>query len=218
MSTNNADNAPADNEGALKSESSTCCEPSCGCHATGPAPRYRWIIGVIVLVAAGVLVARAVVKNGGAAPVSPAAGFSAGLSPAAPAPPAQGTPPQSKVIQALSDLNTVAVNSDAVFVFIPGKDTSTEKDVMLEIQNAARAIETRAGNNIGLFTLKLDSPDYAQIMSQVTPPGVLALVKGRGMNAVSGDITEAKLVQAFVSAASAGGGCGPAASSGCCPR
>ena len=33
-------------------------------------------------------------------------------------------------------------------------------------------------------------------------PGVLALVKGRGMSAVSGEVTEAKLVQGYVGACS----------------
>ena len=48
-------------------------------------------------------------------------------------------------------------------------------------------------------------------------PGVLALVKGRGMSAVSGEITEAKLVQGYVAAGSAGG-CGPGAEPGMLPE
>ena len=37
------------------------------------------------------------------------------------------------------------------------------------------------------------------------------MVKGRGMNTVSGDITEAKLIQGYVAAARVAG------SGGCCP-
>ena len=48
-------------------------------------------------------------------------------------------------------------------------------------------------------------------------PGVLAMVKGRGMSAVSGEVTEAKLLQGYVAAGSAGG-CGPGAGAGCCPK
>ena len=68
----------------------------------------------------------------------------------------------------------------------------------------------------GLFTLKPGSPDYEQIAKQMTVPGVLALVKGGGMSAVSGEVTEAKLLQGYVAAGSAGA-CGPGASPGCCP-
>ena len=72
------------------------------------------------------------------------------------------------------------------------------------------------GQKIGLFTLKTDSPDYAQVAAQISVPCVLAMVKGRGMIPVSGDITETKLIQGFVAASSSGGGCGPA-SGGCGP-
>ncbi|MBU4365897.1 MAG: hypothetical protein L6437_16565, partial [Kiritimatiellae bacterium] len=68
---------------------------------------------------------------------------------------------------------------------------------------------------IGIFTLKPGSRDYEQIATQMPVPGVLAMVKGRGMIPVSGDITETKLIQGFV-AASSGGGCGPS-SAGCGP-
>ena len=78
-------------------------------------------------------------------------------------------------------------------------------------------IESKAGLKCGLFTLKAGSRDYDQIAAQMSVPGVLAMVKGRGMSAVSGDITEAKLVQGFVAASSAGG-CGPSAGAGCCPK
>jgi len=42
-------------------------------------------------------------------------------------------------------------------------------------------------------------------------------VKGRGMSAVSGEVTEAKLLQGYVAAGSASK-CGPGASAGCCPK
>ena len=84
------------------------------------------------------------------------------------------------------------------------------------MNKAARTIEAQ-GKKIGLFTLKPSSPDYDQIAGQISMPGVLAMVKGRGMSAISGDITESKLVQGFVAASSAGG-CGPSAGAGCCPK
>ena len=86
--------------------------------------------------------------------------------------------------------------------------------IVVVIEKTAEKIRAR-GTKLGIFTFEDGSPEYADIVKQVPPPGVLAMVKGRGASAVSGDITESKLMQAFV-AASSGGGCGPA-SSGCCP-
>jgi hypothetical protein len=66
---------------------------------------------------------------------------------------------------------------------------------------------------LGLYTLPTRSPDYPAISAQVQAPAILVACKGKGMAAVSGDVTEAKLLQAFV-ATSRAGGCGP---SGCGP-
>jgi hypothetical protein len=84
------------------------------------------------------------------------------------------------------------------------------------MKGAARMIEAQ-GKKIALFTLQPGSRDYDQIAAQMPVPGVLTIVKGRGMSAVSGEITETKLVQGFVAASSAGG-CGPSAGAGCCPK
>ena len=65
--------------------------------------------------------------------------------------------------------------------------------------------ESQASKKVGIFTLKTTSPDYEKVLAQLSLPSVLAMVKGRGMSAVSGEITEAKLVQAYVSASSAAG-------------
>jgi len=81
----------------------------------------------------------------------------------------------------------------------------------------ALASESKAGLKCGLFTLKAGTRDYDQLAAQMAVPGVIALVKGKGMRGMSGDITEAKLVQGFVAASSAGG-CGPSAGAGCCPK
>jgi len=77
------------------------------------------------------------------------------------------------------------------------------------MKSAARAIEAK-GMKCGLFTLKPGCADYEQIAKQMSVPGVLALVKGRGMSAVSGEVTEAKLLQGYVAAeAPASAGQGP---------
>lgn len=119
-----------------------------------------------------------------------------------------------KTIGAISELNTVAVDMDAVFVFLPGKNEVRSSLPAAKIKGAIRTIETQ-GQKVGLFTLKTDSAEYNQIAAQVSVPAIIVIVKGRGTNVISGDITETKLVQGFV-AASKSGGCG-ASGGGCAP-
>src|SRR5512139_2884233 len=51
-----------DNMELLK-EQAAGCGPGCGCHNTGTPGKTRWVIGAIVLVAAGVMVVRAMIKS-----------------------------------------------------------------------------------------------------------------------------------------------------------
>ncbi|MFA7160051.1 MAG: hypothetical protein WC299_12175 [Kiritimatiellia bacterium] len=223
MTTNN-DNKP-DNMELLKKEAAAC-GPGCGCHAGGPSGRTRWIVGVIILAAVGVLMARAVIKSNISAPDNAASEFASlpgvaqvPVANAVPVTHETSAPPAAVALQelgALSDLNAVAGETMGVFVFLPGLNDPIIKTPLAQMRSAAKTIEAQSKSKIGIFRLKTDSRDYAQIASQMTVPGVLAMAKGRGMVPVSGEITEAKLIQGFVAASSAGGcgagGCGP---SGC---
>jgi MYXO-CTERM domain-containing protein len=208
-----------------------CCGTGCGCHSTGASGKARWAIGAIILLVAAVLVARAMTKNDQAVTRPPAFASPVVAPAVTPAVPAESTPTVSPAvvttpadagsgttIGAFAELNTVAAKSDAVFVYLLGKDeTSASAAATKAMQAAVRTIEAK-GSKCALFTLQADSPDYDQLAAQVSLPGVLALVKGKGMDAVSGEITETKLVQSYVAALSAGGcgsgGCG-LASGGC---
>ena len=117
-------------------------------------------------------------------------------------------------IDSLASLNKVAINQDAVFVFIPIKGNNTvNKGITDAIASAEQKIKS-SGASLGLYTLQSSSPEYANIAAQLPPPGVLVMSKGRGAGAVSGEITEEKILQAYV-ASSRAGGCGP--SSSCSP-
>jgi hypothetical protein len=218
MNLPNEDRKQTDNMELLKQQAAAC-GPGCGCHAPGASSKMRCVLGAIVLVAAGTLVARAVTKNNGASAATPAAGYATTALTEQPTAPISTTSDTvaEKEIGALSELNAVAANMDAVFVFLPGKGKTDSKASTSQIRDAARKIESQARNKIGIFTLKTNSPDYEKVVAQLSLPGVLALVKGHGMSAVSGEITETKLVQAYVSASSAGGCCS-SAGSGCCPK
>jgi hypothetical protein len=215
MNIPNENGKPTDNMELLK-EQASACGPGCGCHATGTQSKTRRIIGALVLVAAMAMVARAVVKSNAAPPQTseqafalPTAATNSGTS-------APTTEKSVETIGSLSELNTMATNLDAVFVFLPGKEGVSGNPPSTPMKGAARTIEAQ-GKKIGLFTLKAGSSDYDQIAKQISVPGVLAMVKGRGTSPISGDITETKLVQGYLAASSAGG-CGPSAGAGCCSK
>jgi MYXO-CTERM domain-containing protein len=223
MNTPNKNEKPTNNMESLKQQAAAC-DPGCGCHATGTPGKTRWVIGVIVLVAAGVMVVRAAIKSDGSSTQTSAPTFAAlatltgGSGSATNSGTAAATGEKSlEPIGSLLELNTLATKPDAIFVYLPGKEETSATPPLKALQGAARAVEANAGQKCGLFTLKAGSSDYDQIAGKITFPGVLAAVKGRGMVAVSGDITETKLVQGYVAASSAAG-CGSSAGAGCCPK
>ncbi len=221
MSIKSEDGNRPDNVESLEQKGPGSCGPGCGCETAGKPSKGRWVVGVVVLAAAGVMVVRGMVKSDKGS--TPAAGFA---NPAAAESAAGGadTKPEAAtgsettvgaMLGGFAELNTTAANTDAVFVFLPGKEGTSVKAPSAPMQAAARTIEAK-GMKCGLFTRKAGCADYEQMAKRVAVPAVLALVKGRGMSAVSGEVTEAKLVQGYVAASSAG--CGPGAGAGCCPK
>ena len=227
MNTSNEDRKPRDTVESMKQQPETC-GPECGCHATGNSGRMRWVLGAVVLAAALVVAARSVVKAKAVSADKAVSGFATAqatgqtyasadnISSAKNDAPATTDTIAGREISALSELNTVAADTNAVFIFLPDRKEKAGNAPTAQIQSAVRTLEAKGGK-LGVFTLKPGARDYEQITTQVAVPAVLAMVKGRGMIAVPGEITEAKLVQAFVGASRAGG-CGPAAGSGCCPK
>lgn len=220
MNTTNEPRQGADNMEVLKPQTEGC-GTGCGCHSSGASGKARWLISAVVLLAAGVLLARAMIKTDQASTQpQPTAFATPVVAPEATSPaPAPETPPDAgagTMIGSFAELNTVAAKSDAVFVYLLGKEeTSGSAAATKAMQSAVRTIEAK-GTKCAIFTLKAGSPDYASLASQVSRPGVLAMVKGQGMKAVSGEITETKLVQSYVAASSAGGcGGGGCGSGGC---
>jgi hypothetical protein len=123
-----------------------------------------------------------------------------------------------KPLDSLASLNKVATETDAVFILLAAEDQQDNHTITKEIEAAAKIIQS-SGSRISAFTLKKNTADYAQLAKQLPAPCVLAMVKGRGTSTVSGDITESKLIQAFVMASRTTSGCCPpgAAPSDCGP-
>ncbi|MHC4362898.1 MAG: hypothetical protein ACYSTZ_08730 [Planctomycetota bacterium] len=122
-----------------------------------------------------------------------------------------------KPLDSLASLNTVAANFDAVFILLGGEDQLNMEPITKEVEAAAKKIRA-GGVRVSAFTLKKDSPNRAQLAKQFSIPSVVAMVKGRGASGVSGEITEAKLIQAFVTASRSGSSCCPGGSGGTCAQ
>src|SRR5512136_1679806 len=135
MSTTNEDGKQPEKTEPMKQEAAACCGPGCGCGTAGKPGKARWMVGVIVLAAAGVLVVKGMIKSDKGATQAATAGF---VNPAA-VQPAAGTDAKAEAavaveetsvgttLEALAELNTTAAKSDAVFVFLPGKEGTPGK-------------------------------------------------------------------------------------------
>jgi hypothetical protein len=206
------------------------CGPGCGCGTPSGSGKLKLVVSLIVLLAvAGIFIYKAVAAKDNASNNTAAKGGAA-FAFAQPAPNAipgaesqssgTATPDVAKAgqkvgeyLESLSALNKVATNEDAVFVFIPAPKNDLADDKTNTAVLAAQRTLKSNKITLGLYTLPNSSPDYSEISAQVQAPAILVACKGKGMAAVSGDVTEAKLLQAFV-ASSRAGGCGP---SGCGP-
>ena len=116
-------------------EGTACCGPGCGCGTAAKPNKARWVVGVIVLAAAGVMVVRGMVRSDKGSTQAATAGFG---NPAATQSAAGGADTKSDgaaadktsvgtTIGAFAELNTVAVKTDAVFIYLPGKEVTAAK-------------------------------------------------------------------------------------------
>lgn len=208
------------------------CGPGCACGAPAGGGRLKMAVSVIVLLAVvSILIYRGSASKGdGSNVAAPAGGVAfafaapapstmpdATTQPSATAAPGEADSSQKigEFLESLGTLNKVAASQDAVFVYIPApKNELADAKTNTAVLAAQRTLKG-AKITLGLYTLPTSSPDYAGISAQVQAPAILVATKGKGMAAVSGDVTEDKLLQAFMATARAGG-CGPAAS-GCGP-
>ena len=205
-------------------EEAAQCGPGCACGKKGPGTKTKVIVCLLVAVAATGVLARSVMlkAENGTAPASTAFAAiavapSPAASPAAKATEKAASPLWGEPLKEMSALNKVAIQKDAVFVYLPKKGQESDESVRRQIENAAEKIQSK-GTKMAIYALDSDSKDYAQITSQTKAPCVLALVRGLGASAVAGDIVEDKLIAAVVTASRPASSCCPSgggASKGC---
>jgi hypothetical protein len=171
-----------------------CCGPSCACVKPPTHTRAKAAICVVVIVAVAVIL---IIK------------LTACSKPSAPVV-TQGDPAQvvksvGEPLAAFSDINTGADAKDTVFVLIPAPgDAGVKPDIAQSMQAAKKTLEAK-NVSTGLYTLKADSPDYSSATLPQSLPWVLVMCKDRGKEMVSGEITESRLLQAYVAASRVGG-------------
>ncbi len=224
------------NAPAKEADEPAACGPGCDCGSPSGGGGAKLAISLVVLLAAAGIGAYQVVsgtQQDASNPVvgrNEAEGF-AFVASAQNTTPKEGTMDQGgnepnktalsgkdstrigQYLESLSELNKVALNQDAVFIFIPAKKDGAASDTTrAAVLSAQRTLDSK-NISVGLYTLQTSSPEFSGISSQVQAPAILVACKGRGMAAVSGEVTETKLLQAFT-ASSRAGGCGP---SGCGP-
>ncbi len=223
----NSDKAGQENmDDSQKCCPSTSGDKTCCSSASGSYNKRKLVVLVIIVLAAGIILARSLMKESTAVSDDTQQLFatigqeknnetSVQINAVTNVETSDKTEPTlwRPELDSLASLNKVAAEADAVFVFLAADDQQGSQTITKEVEAAAKKIQSN-GSRICAFRLKKDAPDYAQLAKQFSIPCVVAMVKGRGMSAVSGEINEAKLVGAFVTASRPSSGCGP---TGCGP-
>lgn len=182
-----------------------CCSPAPG----GNRGNWRALILVVVLAAAGIVLAQSLARKSNAAAEQPQP-QQAGILTIATPETADATEPAlwGPELDSLAALDEVATDADTVFILICSRDQQDTQTIISEIEAATKNIRSR-GNRASAFRLRNGTVDYGNIAEQFSVPTVLAMVKGFGYSAVSEQITEANLVEAFVTASKAQPACCP---------
>ena len=127
----------------------------------------------------------------------------------------------SQALDSLQALDTLAVDKEVVFLVLPGEALIHAVEIPIQVRTVVNNL-WQAGKKVGVFTLKSSSPDYAQLSGRFAVksfPCVIVMGRQGTASAVSGDVTEARLYNAFVLASTAVPCCPTAQSNpSCCPK
>ena len=178
----NDDNS-SQTEPQSREDSQACCPPA----SDRGLQTWKALIFVAIVAAAGVVLARSLMSKSDTTAEAALWG------------------PE---LDSLASLDEVATEVDVVFILIAGKDRQDTQTLAGEIEAATKKIRSR-GNRISAFRLKEGTSDYENMAEQFSVPTVMAMVKGLGYSAVSDQITEANLLEAFTTASRTLAGCCP---------
>lgn len=217
----------------------TCCQPATGnpssCCSPGEVSwkKGKMFVSIIIILAAIGVGANSLLSGNSAQSytIVPAKSFSAGLSEIPPvvADNRSQSRPETKpeeislnqVIDSLQSLDTLAADKDVVFLVLPGDAQISSPAVPKQLGTVANNL-WKSGRRVAVFTLKSSSPDHNQLVGHFsvnTFPCVVILGRQGSASAVTGEINEARLYNAFV-LASKPASCCPTQSNAtsCCPK
>ena len=200
-----------------KNSTDTSCSCSCslGGDDRGKSVRRKapkMVICLVVLLAAVSIVAFKVTTTSGSS--SDAAAFDFGKAASA-FMSSEGNNTQAKLnfgeyLGSFSELNTVAINNDVVFVFIPASGNDLIDDTTRAAVVEAQQILINNNNTVGLYTLSHDSTDYSRFANQVELPVIFVARKGASAAlAPARNVSANTLLQSYLACCDT--------SSGCCP-
>lgn len=204
------------------------CDPKCSCNEKkGMSARTKMILFSIIILCAGAVLANSIIRKS-RQPQEPAkASFASALASNSSMSIKKDSLSGQKTektgesfipLPSLLSLDTLAYAFDGVFILLLKNESEKTQSMIKEIKDAINAIAVH-GVRIGAFQLAGGTQDFTSLNAQLPSPGVVVVMKGKGMRGVSGnDITQTKLLQACV-AAMLPSGCGPGAcktgSAGC---
>jgi len=162
----------------------------CGCHLDLRQGKARWVLGAVALVIVGAITLPDLLKgdrtstqtvaaatNSTASAVSDVAVRDNAVKTNSVAKGSTGETIVGTAIGTLAELNGLAAELNAVLVFLPAKDRAPSDSALTAIDAAKQNLEARFEIKIGLFTLMPGSRDYHDLAAQMSPPGMVAIVK-----------------------------------------
>lgn len=195
---------------ANQAEGASACGPGCNCGGARIGTKGKVIICLVVAIAAAIVLANSVMQKAETGADGGLNAFTAKSLVAEKASPQTDQANSSlwgKPLESLASLNDLAVQKDAVFLYLPAKGQRPDESVKKEIEAAAGKAQSQ-GTKMAFFVLDESSVDYAPVTSQVPAPCVLAMVNGTGNSVATTNITEGNLLQSLV-AASRPSSCSP---------
>lgn len=216
----------------------TCCQPAAGSVSSCCAPgdvswqKSKTLVSVVIIAAAIAVGAHSFVKGTSAQSqnTGPGKSFSAGLTEIPTTTsgvrdhgtlqPKPQEIPLNLLIDSLQALETQAVDKDVVFLVLPGEAQITSLAIPKQVGAVANNL-WNSGQRVAVFTLRNGTSDHTQLarhFSIETFPSVIILGRQGSSSAVSGDVTEARLYNAFVLASKPVSCCPAQGNASCCPK
>ncbi len=162
-----------------------CCGPDCDCHQTSSGNKFKTAVLIIILLLAALALAVKFSCKAGAT-----------------------TTHQSQSMKGFVGSIAEAKKSgqDTVFVFVPSK-SNVKMSILTQTAIVAAQGSLKAKKITSkLYTLDAASSDYASIAAQNQLPAIVVLSKNGKKSIVSGKITTAKLLQAYIETTQVGCG------------